>query len=274
MIFERSSYILWKWILLKQLIIQSLRYIWNYHQFSARGKGVKFSSYDSLTISPIVALFAVRARVVFVCGRGADVDYRKLCKGENQCTQSNELRRERDKGRQRKTQSLREEREKGDSSRNTEREESFPGRCLAPNCMPESDCISSSFSLPFSPSLFHSRSSSLARWVFASFKLSLPPHNSTPLRKRGIRNVIAPLREISCYDPVAIPLLLSLFLLLPLPSATCIRKRRRASILRSGLTFFRYPFNRDANIVEQERKKYTERRRTKVVREGSLFFSF
>lgn len=105
----------------------------------------------------------VRARVVFVCGRGADVDYRKLCKGENQCTQSNELRRERDKGRQRKTQSLREEREKGDSSRNTEREESFPGRCLAPNCMPESDCISSSFSLPFSPSLFHSRSSSLAR---------------------------------------------------------------------------------------------------------------
>lgn len=180
MIFERFSCILWKWILLKQLIIQSLRYIWN-HQFSARGKGVKFSSYDSLTISPIVALFAVRARVVFVCGRGADVDYRKLCKGENQCTQSNELRRERDKGRQRKTQSLREEREKGDSSRNTEREESFPGRCLAPNCMPESDCISSSFSLPFSPSLFHSRSSSLARWVFASFKLSLPPQQyATP----------------------------------------------------------------------------------------------
>lgn len=44
--------------------IQSLRYIWNHHEFSTRGKGVKFSSYDSLTISPIVALCA---RVWYLC---------------------------------------------------------------------------------------------------------------------------------------------------------------------------------------------------------------
>lgn len=218
---------------------------------------------------PIVVIRSARACGICVCvWRGADVDYRKLCKGENQCI------RNRTSGGAKEIKGDKERRkacgkkEKDDSSRNTEREESFPGRCLAPNCMPESDCISSSFSLPFSPSLLHSRSSSLARWVFASSPCP-PPPNSTPLRKRGIRNVIAPLREISCYDPVAIPL----HSLLLYPRRRAFGKGgeqvyyvlgwRSSAILSTGTL-----------ISSNKKERNTQRRRTKVVREGSFFLFF
>lgn len=156
-------------------------------------------------------------------------------------------------------------------SRNTEREESFPGRCLAPNCMPESDCISS---FP-SPYHFHRLYCTLVLPLSHGEYLQAPSspcpqQYATPETWHKKRYCATPwnflLRPCRYPPPFSIP---------PssLPSATCIRKRRRASILRSGLTFFRYPFNRDANIVEQERKRYTEKKNKSNPR-GIVFFLF
>lgn len=71
---------------------------------------------------------------------------------------------------------------------------------VTPNCMPDSDCIFHPFcplylslSLPsplFCPILLHFPP------VFPSYPSALT--YGTPVRKRGIRNVIVPLREVSC----------------------------------------------------------------------------
>lgn len=71
---------------------------------------------------------------------------------------------------------------------------------LPPNCMPDSDCI---FHFLLSPSrsfipLSSANISSLS--ISGTSICEQPTPGGTPVRKRGIRNVIAPLREVSWYE--------------------------------------------------------------------------
>lgn len=121
--------------------------------------------------------------------------------------------------------------DEGTTHKNPIEEKAGEGRCIrrrekkecsrksgvTPNCMPDSDCIFHllyplCLSLPPSLSLLLSLLSSVPsfsifHWYFrATHPLAT---YGTPVRKRGVRNVIVPLRGVSWYKTVV------LFLILP-----------------------------------------------------------
>lgn len=126
----------------------------------------QFSSYGSLIFSIVV----IRALwwCVFVCREALTWIIRKRAR-EKICVRiynRTNGRRRKDKEGQRDT-GRREGGKEKNSSRNTEQEGPFPGRCLAPNCMPESDCISTLFptifTLSIALSFFLSRAVSICK---------------------------------------------------------------------------------------------------------------
>lgn len=107
---------------------------------------------------------------------------------------------------------------------------------LPPNCMPDSDCIFHSLSSPLSlffSSSFSSRSSVPLHLWRQYLRATHPRDHGTPVRKRGIRNVIALLRRVSWYTKLSSsfssppPVFISAA---PRPT-TCIRKKHRTECI-------------------------------------------
>lgn len=115
---------------------------------------------------------------------------------------------------------------------------------LPPNCMPDSDCIFHSLSLFCSLFfiLFPFSRSSIPFHLWQQYlRATQPSDHGTPVRKCGIRNVIAPLRRVSRYIrgcPPPFSSLSPVFISAASRPTTCIRKRYR-SVLHAK--FVKYP---------------------------------
>lgn len=106
----------------------------------------------------------------------------------------------------------------GDALKGDRRRNARPRMVLPPNCMPDGDCIfyrfcprrlslSLSLVLFLLSSLTVSSLPSFQQYFRATHPLATPTHG-TPARKRGVRNVIAPLRRVSWYKAVLLLLIL------------------------------------------------------------------
>lgn len=119
-----------------------------------------------------------------------------------------------------------------------EEEKCSRGWCYPPNCMPDSDCIFYSLSSLFCSLFFilflFSRSSILLHLWQQYLRATHPRDHGTPVRKCGIRNIIAPLRRVSLVYTRLSSSFSSpppVFISAASRPTTCIRKRHRTECI-------------------------------------------